>query len=61
MRRPDDPEPDPPGGRAAERLRDFMQKRVPPVSEEGAQEKNEPAGDSVPQKEEPCDEKKQQQ
>jgi len=29
MRRPGDNSPDPPGGRAAERLRDFLEKRMP--------------------------------
>jgi hypothetical protein len=28
-RRPDDTEPDPPGGRAAERLREFVEQRFP--------------------------------
>ena len=30
MRRPGDTESDPPGGRAAERLREFLRKRTPP-------------------------------
>jgi hypothetical protein len=29
VRRPDDPNPDPPGGRAAERLREFLEGRFP--------------------------------
>jgi hypothetical protein len=28
-RKPDDPNPEPPGGRAAERLREFLEKRLP--------------------------------
>ncbi len=38
MRRPGDQTPDPPGGRAAERMRDFVQRRQPggigPVTDE---------------------------
>lgn len=30
MRRPDDPEPEPEGGRAAERLREFLAEHLPP-------------------------------
>jgi len=30
MRRPGDSKPEPEGGRAAERLRDFLSKRLPP-------------------------------
>ena len=30
MRNPEDDQPSPPGGRAAERLREFLEKRLPP-------------------------------
>jgi hypothetical protein len=30
MKKPGDETPDPPGGRAAERLREFLEKRLPP-------------------------------
>ncbi len=30
MKKPGDDTPDPPGGRAAERLREFLEKRLPP-------------------------------
>jgi hypothetical protein len=30
-RRPDDPSPEPPGGRAAQRLREFLEQRIPQV------------------------------
>ena len=30
MKRPGDNEPEPPGGRAAERLREFLRQRLPP-------------------------------
>jgi hypothetical protein len=45
VRRPDDPNPEPPGGRAAERLRDFLQGRFPddePPLPEGAGGPREP-------------------
>jgi hypothetical protein len=33
VRRPDDREPEPPGGRAAERLREYIDQRFPTVPE----------------------------
>ncbi len=42
MRNPNDTNPDPPGGRAAERLREFLEKRAPseapPENEESGKE-----------------------
>jgi len=34
MKRPGDKSPDPPGGRAAERLREFEEARLPPAERE---------------------------
>ena len=45
MRGPDDKGPDPPGGRAAERLKEFMKKRAPakpPCDEEAAESQEQP-------------------
>ena len=39
MRKPDEKSPGPPGGRAAERLRDFLEKRLPPEQVEAELEK----------------------
>jgi hypothetical protein len=45
MKRPGDEEPEPPGGRAAERLREFLRQRLPPdASTEEAQNETESEG-----------------
>ena len=37
-RRPDDPNPEPPGGRAAQRLREFLEQRIPQVPDPAPKE-----------------------
>jgi hypothetical protein len=36
--RPDDPNPEPPGGRAAQRLREFLEQRMPHVPDPAPKE-----------------------
>jgi len=42
LRKPDDKSPEPPGGRAAERLREFWKQRVPDDQAEDQAEENKP-------------------
>jgi hypothetical protein len=45
MKRPGDEQPEPPGGRAAERLREFLRERLPAETpSEEAQNENESGG-----------------
>jgi hypothetical protein len=48
MRRPNDTNPDPPGGRAAERLKEFLRERAPaePSSSEKEEDTEEPKNQS---------------
>jgi hypothetical protein len=46
MKRPGDKSPDPPGGRAAERLRQFEDARLPPAEREERERREERAQDA---------------
>jgi hypothetical protein len=47
MKKPGDPEPEPSGGRAAKRMREFLEQRLPQNVEPAGEEQPQPAGDAA--------------